>query len=281
MSNLMESLKKVCWLGVPTVALFAVVFIAFANETLSDEEPVDSAFVPQRVILTLSEDPETSMSVVWRTDKQPREVFGEVLAASHDPQSLELGERIEATSERLVLDSSSTIHYHTVHFKNLKPGVVYSYRVGSGRAKSEWNQFTTARSEPDPFTFIYLGDAQNDVLSRWSRTLRTAIMDAPNVSFILYAGDLINHPNDDREWGDWFTATGWVNRVIPTLATPGNHEYLHAKTIKKRLFGIQDARLFGILETPIRVSGKRSERAGGDGLLCRLPRGSIHLFEFE
>ncbi len=43
---------------------------------------------------------------------------------------------------------------------------------------------------------------------------------------MLHAGDLVNRANNDYEWGEWCAAGGWVNGTIPTVAVPGNHEYI-------------------------------------------------------
>ncbi|ARU40521.1 hypothetical protein CCB80_04950 [Armatimonadetes bacterium Uphvl-Ar1] len=81
----------------------------------------------------------------------------------------------------------------------------------------------------DPFTFVYFGDAQNNVKSMWSRVIRQAQKDAPYADFMLHAGDLINIPEADKEWGEWFYAGGWLHSTIPSVATPGNHEYKSGK----------------------------------------------------
>ncbi len=244
MTNLIETLNNKRWLGMVLVFLIAVLLIASDVDTKAEEVPIDPDLTPQRVVLTWSGDPATSMSVVWRTKKPLVEPFGLILEASHDPRVLD-GEvlRTPALSERMILEASETCYYHTVNFVNLDPGRIYSYRVGSDLGLSEWNHFTTAKTEHEPFEFIYMGDAQNDVLSHWSRTIRQAIMDAPDAAFIVHAGDLVNHPNSDREWAEWFEALGWANRIIPCLATPGNHEYRSNKSLKNRLLGIRDQKL--------------------------------------
>jgi hypothetical protein len=99
------------------------------------------------------------------------------------------------------------------------------YRVGDGVNWSEWFQFQTASSDPEPFSFIYFGDAQNDLKSLWSRVIREAYSDAPKARFIVHAGDLINRANRDEEWGEWFRGGGWVNGMVPSIPSPGNHEY--------------------------------------------------------
>jgi hypothetical protein len=38
---------------------------------------------------------------------------------------------------------------------------MYAYRVGDGTHWSEWFHARTAANEPEPFSYIYFGDAQN------------------------------------------------------------------------------------------------------------------------
>jgi 3',5'-cyclic AMP phosphodiesterase CpdA len=98
--------------------------------------------------------------------------------------------------------------------------------VGDGAFWSEWNQFTTASTERKPVKFVYVGDAQNDIFSLWSRLIRTGFRKAPDAQFIVHAGDLVNRASRDAEWGEWFQAAGWINRTTPSLPSPGNHEYV-------------------------------------------------------
>ena len=41
----------------------------------------------------------------------------------------------------------------------------------------------------------------------------------------MHAGDLINRYDRDLEWADWFYAGGFIHAMIPSVMTPGNHEY--------------------------------------------------------
>jgi hypothetical protein len=119
--------------------------------------------------------------------------------------------------------------YHSVTFTDLSPETVYCYRVGDGANWTEWFQFRTASLEPKPFSFIYVGDSQNDLRSLWSRVIRCAVIESPKIRFILHAGDLTNRSNRDVEWGEWFGAGAWLNGTIPSVVTPGNHEYPRAE----------------------------------------------------
>jgi hypothetical protein len=89
---------------------------------------------------------------------------------------------------------------------------------------SEWFHFTTATHGDQPFSFIYFGDAQNNLRSHWSRVIREAYSDAPKARFMLHAGDLINTAESDADWGEWFGAGAWINATIPNVPVVGNHE---------------------------------------------------------
>jgi hypothetical protein len=100
---------------------------------------------------------------------------------------------------------------------------MYVYRVGHDSVWSEWNQFTTARKEPEPFKFVYLGDPQNDLREHVSRVFREAYKLAPDAAFWLYAGDLVAYPRDSL-WSEFFSAAGFITRTTPSIMIPGNHD---------------------------------------------------------
>ncbi len=116
-------------------------------------------------------------------------------------------------------------HFHSVTFSDLEPDTVYAYRVrGAEDAWSEWFQVKTAAMD-GRVQFIYLGDAQNGVLSHWSRIVRAGYAALPQADFILHAGDLINRGSRDYEWAEWFKAVSHIHGMIPAVPLAGNHEY--------------------------------------------------------
>ncbi len=187
-------------------------------------DPYTPSPVPDRIILSWSDDPATTQSVSWRTDISVGEAWAEISLANSDPTFIFFADTVKATTQ--VLASNRNVsHYHSVTFKNLLPGTKYAYRVGNGTHYSEWFHFKTAKTEAAPFSFIYFGDAQNFVKALWSRTIREAFMKMPDVDFLLHAGDLINNPREDMEWGEWFYAGGWIYGTKSNIMVPGNHEY--------------------------------------------------------
>jgi 3',5'-cyclic AMP phosphodiesterase CpdA len=181
--------------------------------------------VPDRILLTWASDPATSQAVTWRTSTAVGAAQGQIAVATPDPKFGQKATRVDAKTQEVDVGGGRTAFYHSVNFRGLKPNTLYGYRVGDGRTWSEWSHFRTAASGPAPFTFIYVGDAQNDIKSLWSRAIRSAFQEASKARFILHAGDLIDNANNDAQWGEWFYAAGWINSTIPSIATPGNHEY--------------------------------------------------------
>jgi len=182
---------------------------------------------PDRVILTWAGDPATSQTVNWRTDTTITASKAQIKAEDANP-ALETAITSYDASSTLLNGGNNyeTAKYHHVTFTNLKPATVYAYRVGSDEHWSEWFQFTTASAKNEPFSFIYLGDAQNDIRSKWSRVIRKAFSHQPDARFIIHTGDLINRSNNDQEWGEWHYGGGFINGMIPSIPSPGNHEYV-------------------------------------------------------
>lgn len=181
--------------------------------------------VPDRIMLTWESDPATSISVTWRTDTTAEEAIAQIAIATDGP-GFTKNDITDATATTQTLQfGNDQVQYHTAQFTELKPSTMYVYRVGGKSGWSEWSHVTTASSEPEPFEFIYVGDAQNNIKAHWSRLIREAYKNAPDADFILHAGDLVNVANNDLEWEQWFYATGFIHRTVPAMATPGNHEY--------------------------------------------------------
>ena len=196
---------------------------------------------PDHIVLNFSDDPSTTISVTWRTSKDVKVGYGEIAVADPNPAFISNANTIKAVTTNLILENVVGVinrenpkkttfnnlnhNYHSVTFKNLEPNTMYGYRVGDGAIWSEWIQFTTSKKEGEPFSFLYVGDAQNYILELWSRLIREGYKKAPDASFIIHAGDLIDDAHEEHQWHEWFMAGGWIHRSLPSLSIPGNHEY--------------------------------------------------------
>ena len=219
------------------ILLFLSTTPAYANEY--HRAAVDRApkKIPDRIVLTWSGDPATTASVTWRTDTSTAQAEGQIAEANASANFTTWARSETARTEKWKRNRL-VAHFHSVTFKGLKPNTLYAYRVGSDKIWSSWYQFRTASAEPDEFTFIYLGDAQNNLLSLWARTIRTAVLDAPHADFIIHAGDLVNAANRDSDWQEWFESGDWIHAKIPSIPSPGNHEYSNYRDVSKRRLSV-------------------------------------------
>ncbi|MEO0339446.1 MAG: metallophosphoesterase family protein, partial [Bacteroidota bacterium] len=204
---------------------------SFSQEIVGDFYP--PTVVPDRIMLTLTEDPATSIGINWRTSLIVTEGTVQITKATGGPEIRDTFVTFTAETSPLLSDINGA-NYHSVVIKELAPSTKYAYRVGNDKYWSEWAHFQTGPVDERAISFIYFGDAQNDVKSMWSRTIRGAYSQMPKADFLLHAGDLINVADRDHEWGEWFYAGGWIYRMMPSIATPGNHEYSYDRETKDR-----------------------------------------------
>lgn len=193
---------------------------------IPDREAFAPSKMPDRVNLTWRGDPSTTQVVSWRTAAyRDNRGFGQITKAADGP--LFRHDTVYGKAPRTLETNLGVANYHMVEFTDLEPDTEYMYRVGDGMNWTEWNHFRTAPApgQPQPFSFVYFGDWQEDIRSQVSRVARQAFRDAPYARFWLYAGDLVDNGHNDGEWGEFFEAHGWISSMIPMIPTPGNHEY--------------------------------------------------------
>ena len=181
-------------------------------------------FVPERVMLGWVGDPAHTQAITWRTEKRAETPQIEFALASADPSFIKTATSVSAKSGSLDIGNGKTVATYRANLEGLKPNTHYLYRAGDGKNWGEWNGFHTANDQPTKFRFIYVGDAQNDIRSRWSRLIQAAYTKAPKSAFIVNAGDLVSEVYKDDLWGEWYDSMGFIAANVPSLAVPGNHE---------------------------------------------------------
>lgn len=181
--------------------------------------------LPHHIKLSWKTSPENSQAISWRTRASVSKNYIEYTEATASPFFE------KSIQKRIAVTDSSTAedalwHYHSINLENLKPGTLYSYRVGYKDSWSEWSEFRTATGKNEPFKFLYFGDVQRYIHSLGSRAIRQAVLSNPDTKFMLFAGDLIHRGGLNKEnWNEFFPAGGWAFQNIPIIATPGNHEH--------------------------------------------------------
>ncbi|MCU0452697.1 MAG: metallophosphoesterase family protein [Bacteroidetes bacterium] len=179
---------------------------------------------PHRIMLNLTETPATSMAATWRTLDKVRDAVVEYTEATDGPTFKDQTRSVPASITPWKNKDGPEATWYSAVLTNLRPATVYAYRVGAKGAWSEWNQFRTAAERPEPFTFVFLGDPQNDIRTHVSRIFREAYRGACDARFWLFVGDLTTTPTDDL-WNKWFDAAGFINATMPSIMVPGNHDY--------------------------------------------------------
>jgi hypothetical protein len=188
-----------------------------------------SASKPDHIVLTWTRDPKTSATVQWRTSVgvtnglvafYPKAPAGRIRAVEVRSVPSRSKPFVDA-----VLVNDPVVRRHTAEITDLFPGTTYVYRVGNG-APGGWSElfeFTTAPEEPESFSFVYMGDAQNG-LDRWGALARGAFVSQPDIAFWLMAGDLVNRGNDRDDWDAFFEYSGDIFARRPLVPVIGNHE---------------------------------------------------------
>lgn len=189
---------------------------------------------PDQIILTWSDDPKTTQTIQWRTSAKIKR--GEVLFRKRSELSSlrpvgGRATRVKAETKPLLtpmLLNDPAVSRHSATLRGLEPDTTYVYTVGDGKNWSEDAEFTTAPAGVKPFSFGYMGDAQNG-LDFWGSLIKTAYRERPDAAFYIMAGDLVNRGADRDDWDSLFhNATGVYDRrtLVPVL---GNHEYQGGK----------------------------------------------------
>ena len=199
---------------------------------------------PDRIILTFNGDPSTKRAVTWRTDSTVKKAKAQIAIAGVNSKFARQATDYIATTQEFDLglyksNNSLIVNYHSVIFENLKPNTLYAYRVGDDENWSEWIQFKTANDKYSKTQFVYFGDAQNDILSHWSRVIRMAYQTAPNASFVIHAGDLVDTAHRDYEWAQWFKAGGFIHSQWTAIPVVGNHEFQRINGLSPKRLSVQ------------------------------------------
>jgi hypothetical protein len=188
------------------------------------ETPYPATTAPDHIVLTWSGNPKTTQTVQWRTSRAVTDGMVQWKTASGEGDANEVAAAMHVLEDKYLANDAIN-HRYTAVMEGLEPGTAYTYRVGSPEQDiwSDWAQFTTAPAETTPFSFIYMGDAQNG-LDTWGQLIQKAYGNYPEAAFYVMAGDLVNKGNDRDDWDNFFqNATGVFNHrpIVPAI---GNHE---------------------------------------------------------
>ncbi len=127
-------------------------------------------------------------------------------------------------------NSKKTYKSNKVLISDLNPNTIYSYRVGTPGAWSNYGTFTTAKSNKEPFSFVYFTDPQANTVEMFDisqKTTHAANTMYPSANFWLTCGDLVETSgttNSEWEWERFFQTQQDIFTKKPLVAVTGNHD---------------------------------------------------------
>ena len=184
---------------------------------------------PDQIVLTWANDPKTSQTIQWRTDKTVNKSQLKWIKKNDfnqfNPGTPKIIDAV--TNEMLNTNyvNDPKIHRHTVNLTGLEPNTTYLYSVGlnSANSWSKLSEFKTAPNKTEPFSFVYMGDAQNG-LDRWRSMITGAFRKRPNAAFYIMAGDLVDRGNEIDDWDHMLHNARDIYDRRPLIPAIGNHE---------------------------------------------------------
>lgn len=179
------------------------------------------AATPRQIVLTIQENPQTSMTITWRTDHEGADSRLAYSVTGEDSF-------VEAMAETSTFEETKA-WIHSVKLNNLKPATSYTVIVETDGVKADAFTFRTAPSESEDLIFVIGADAQHlqtqmDVIKE---VFKKAASEDPDL--FIYSGDFVNAELSEYEWDLFFDLWHDVmiteeGRRIPLVPTIGNHE---------------------------------------------------------
>ena len=139
------------------ILVYNIVLLLITSQSLAQEAAVDyypPSGIPDRIILSLTEKPNKSMAVNWRTDTTVNRAFVHLAIATPTPTFSDSKTIYEGRTEVYESDNNKA-HYHSAIMDDLLPNTKYAYREGDSWHGSEWSHFKTAPLKGKPLSFIY------------------------------------------------------------------------------------------------------------------------------
>ncbi len=190
---------------------------------------------PSQIVLNLTQSPSTSISISWSTSTNISHSVVEWKEVNKTEVYTSQA-NAKTITDPFLINNPEIFRWHLT-LNNLKPDTFYEYRVGSPENNiwSDWFKFKTPPKDPQKFSFIYLGDAQNG-FEQWGKLLKEATKKCEDCSFIMMAGDLVNRGNERDDWDDFFHNADNIFARYPLVPTIGNHEYKSSKDMLPQMY---------------------------------------------
>ncbi len=183
-----------------------------------------SSKMPDHIMLSISDDAKTTMTVSWRTDISVKNGF--VLYREDGSNEVK-----KAAADTEVFDSDIDIsNLYWVKITGLKPDTKYYYTCGNEDFRSEEYFFTTEPENLTKFKFIAISDQQKGSpfnkpdYSKLRTFLKDVLKEHPDTRFILTGGDNTDCGQHEVQWNGMFSGVKDIVEYIPYMMTVGNHD---------------------------------------------------------
>ena len=182
-----------------------------------------------KVRLSWSDDPATTMNVIWDQESGVDPVLYYRL---HDPLtscSTDPADYVAAAEPNRVTPYRG-MNNHFVKLTDLAADSAYAFVIADSNGVTDCSWFRTAPNEKQAFTFITGGDTKSSgeplQVGRWSNQMVAKLRPL----FVLFTGDFNSGDGtNDARWQQWMT--DWSEgtrsedgRLYPIIAVHGNHE---------------------------------------------------------
>jgi 3',5'-cyclic AMP phosphodiesterase CpdA len=193
------------------------------------------AVEPKRIILNVSENPQSCVAVSFRFYEKVDTAFVHVTKNTADVKLHMHCDTLKVSPQIVYTDTTNTVAQFacSVYMDNLEASTEYAYRVGDGTDWSPWYTFTTASKEKYNFSMVYLGDPQWGYKTYLPRLYSAAIKEAPDAGLWYIAGDLVDYPYQDWQWDAYFEGAEPAFTQYPHMMCVGNHAYLWAYRVHR------------------------------------------------
>ncbi|NCC51730.1 MAG: hypothetical protein EOM20_10995 [Spartobacteria bacterium] len=163
------------------------------------------------VVITWSEDPQTTATLAWEREETGRGCVEYGLTTNYT---------------HTLYDGGGT-YRHCFVLRGLEPNTRYHYRVSSSDGyRCGDHTFMTAPTPTGSLHFVVHGDLQGGIVNSAARDVAEAINeDAPDL--VIHVGDVANVDYDEHpfaSWIDFFNATTDELERVVFMPTAGNHD---------------------------------------------------------
>ena len=176
-------------------------------------------------VLSVTDDPYTSVTVTWKGDGVPQTVrFMKKTGSGREGFS---GYR-EAAGESVKIWQD--YYRYEASMKYLIPGGEYVYQIydSNGKVLSDMKEFDVPSGDEKQTKFIFIGDVQYEVRQRdyqiWQELLETAYKNNRDAAFVLTAGDMVDSGDSRADWEMLLESGENVFASLPVMSAVGNHE---------------------------------------------------------